>query len=76
MHWDCMPSSKCEPLHLRPFIRFYNRTNNTNYVLKECLDVKDRSSKQPEALYIDKNCQKPRLVVERKAIVWPKDAQK
>ncbi len=76
MQWDCMPSSKCEPLHLRPFINFYNSTFCTNYVLKECLDVRDRLNKRPEALFIDKDCKKRNLVIERKAIVWPKDSQK
>jgi hypothetical protein len=49
-----------------------NLTEGTQYIHQACLDVVNRRTPQPEALYLDseRNLQ---LVIERKSISWPVD---
>ena len=74
MAW-CLPgTSKCEWVDLRHFVHHLNSTQSASYRLARCLDVSDRSAKQPEVL-LEGDGDIP-AVIERKAVVWPPDALK
>ncbi len=67
----CLPESGgCERHRTDPFVDHLNWLEGTNYVHKACLDVIDRNTPQPEALYVDEDSG-ARLVIERKNLVWP-----
>jgi hypothetical protein len=69
----CLPTgSKCEWVEIEPFVQFFNSLAGTSYSRVTCLDVLDRSMKQPEVLLrsIDGSC----AVIERKNVVWPSDS--
>ena len=67
----CLPESGgCERQRTDPFVNHLNWLEGTNYVHKACLDVIDRNTPQPEALYVDEDSG-ARLVIERKNLVWP-----
>jgi hypothetical protein len=67
----CLPESGgCERQRTDPFVNHLNWVEGTNYVHKACLDVIDRNTPQPEALYVDEDSG-ARLVIERKNLVWP-----
>jgi hypothetical protein len=51
-------------------VNHLNWLEGTDYVHKVCLDVIDRNTPQPEALYVDDGSG-ARLVIERKNLVWP-----
>jgi hypothetical protein len=65
---------KCEwNAGLDEFIAHYNKRQETEYALSECLDVKrtgDRTEQQPEVLVTDGRTGQ-QMVVERKSVVWP-----
>lgn len=67
-----MPSNnKCEWEELKYFVSEFNKVNSTHYTLSKCLDVSNRSSKQPEVLLECTDL--PSVVIERKSVVWPPD---
>lgn len=67
----CLPESGgCERQRTDPFVSHLNWLEGTNYVHKACLDVIDRNTPQPEALYVDEDSGAS-LVIERKNLVWP-----
>src|SRR6185295_1465472 len=69
----CLPESGgCERAQTDPFVDHLNDIEKSDYQHVACLDVIDRNSPQPEALYIDESTGE-RLVIERKNIVWPSD---
>lgn len=70
MFWCMPPGSKCEWVHLIPFVEHYNSTYNTDFRLKQCLDVAGHT-KQPEVLLESSSGEQ--MVIERKSIVWPAD---
>jgi len=73
MSYWCMPvNSKCEWGKLIDFIKIYNESAKKEFVLKQCLDVLERNSPQPEFLTEDKSSGE-NLVVEHKIISWPPD---
>ena len=69
----CLPESGgCERQRTDPFVAHLNQLENTQFIHQACLDVLDRRSPQPEALYRDCNTGLE-LVIERKTVVWPSD---
>lgn len=66
------PDRKCEWSELRYFVADYNKKNNTNFELEECLDVNDNQNAQPEIRLVD-NVSKQHMVIEKKIIVWPQN---
>lgn len=71
-YW-CMPEdSKCEWVKLVDFMKIYNEATKKEFVLKQCLDVFERSIPQPEILAEDKS-NGEELVVEHKIVSWPLD---
>ena len=69
----CLPESGgCERHRTDPFVSHLNKLESTQFIHQACLDVLDRASPQPEALYSDGSTGAD-LVVERKTIVWPPD---
>ena len=72
MVFSCFPpQEKCEWYHLRDFVDCYNRGLGKAYTLKACLDVVERSDKEPE-LMLEASEEVP-IVVERKTVVWPRE---
>lgn len=70
---SCVPQSGgCERTFIEPFVAFLNETFGSQYQFVDCLDRRDSTKSQPEALYID-SVRGGRLVVERKSISWPAD---
>ena len=71
MIFTCFPpQGKCEWANLIGFVREYNRMYNKAYVRAACLDVEEHNSKEPEVLL-----EAPggiSIVIERKAVVWPR----
>jgi len=69
----CLPKSGgCERLYTDAFVAHLNRTEGTRYRHRACLDVYERTTAQPEALYVDEE-RGVSLVIERKSIAWPID---
>ena len=72
MIFTCFPPrGKCEWAHLIGFVREYNEMHKKAYIRAACLDVEEHSSKEPEVLL-----EAPgdiSIVIERKAVVWPRD---
>lgn len=67
---SCLPSStKCEWRDLRFFVNHLNETESDTFERTECLDLCSTSS-QPEVLCT--NADGATLVIERKAVVWPR----
>lgn len=64
--------SKCEWVKLADFVKIYNEATKKEFVLKQCLDVFERSIPQPEILAEDKS-NGEELVVEHKIVSWPPD---
>jgi hypothetical protein len=62
--------SKCEWVKLVDFIKIYNEATNKEFVLKQCLDVFERTIPQPEILAED-NTHGEEIVVEHKIVSWP-----
>ena len=60
-------STKCEWRDLSHFVKKYNSENSESFDRTRCLDVEDRSSKQPEVLC--KNESGETLVIERKSLL-------
>ncbi len=72
MTCQCFPSSiKCERYNLADFISHYNSVNGTNYEWRACLDVENRTRKEPEGL-LEAHGETP-IVIERKSVAWPPD---
>ena len=72
MIFTCFPPrGKCEWAHLIGFVREYNEMYKKAYVRAACLDVEEHSSKEPEVL-LEAPGDIP-IVIERKAVVWPRD---
>ena len=72
MIFSCFPpEGKCEWSHLRDFVERYNSTRGKSYTLAACLDVEERSEKEPELLL--KASGETPMVIERKSVVWPRD---
>lgn len=71
MFWCLPPSGKCEWSNLRKFAEQFNDAFSTKYRLSKCLDISDSSKPQPEVLLesVGDKC----MVIERKAIVWPRN---
>lgn len=70
---SCLPESgKCERPFTDAFVEYLNSTESRQYIHRACLDVLNRSSAQPEALYGDAE-RHLELVIERKSISWPVD---
>lgn len=73
MCYLCMPEdSKCEWVKLVNFMKIYNEATAKEFVLKQCLDVFERTIPQPEILAEDK-ASGEELVVEHKIVSWPPD---
>lgn len=53
-----------------PFVQFLNLDEDASFRHVRCLDVWERNTPQPEALYEDPETG-AQLVIERKAVVWP-----
>lgn len=67
----CLPQSGgCERELTDVVANQLNAREQSRYVYSVCLDVQNRSSKEPEALYIDETTQ-GQLVIEAKSLVWP-----
>ena len=70
MIFTCLtPRSKCEWSDLRHFVDNYNKAQGTAYKLSKCLDVENRTGKEPEVL-LEAPGEIP-IVLERKSVVWP-----
>lgn len=70
---SCMPSnSKCEWKKLAPLVDEYNKIHKTNFVLEECLDVKERQKPRPEVRLKDM-LSEHHMVIEQKSIIWPEN---
>jgi len=70
---SCLPKSGgCEKPFTDALVQHLNFTEGTQYIHQACLDVANRRTPEPEALYQDseRNLQ---LVIERKSISWPVD---
>lgn len=66
----CFPQSGgCEHRRILPFIAHVNELEESDYQLESCLDIEQRNSPQPEAIYRDSTGRG--MVVERKSVVWP-----
>jgi hypothetical protein len=71
MSLSCLPDSGgCERGRTDPFVAHLNVLEDSHFEHEACLDVLDRTSPQPEALYVD-TVTSVRMVIERKAIIWP-----
>jgi hypothetical protein len=71
MFW-CLPSgNKCEWSALEGFVKHFNTEFGTQFHLVDCLDVFERTNRQPEVLLEDgkDGC----MVIERKGFPWPSD---
>lgn len=69
----CLPQSGgCERPFTDALVAYLNRTEGTHYVHLACLDITERTSPQPEALYADTESGH-QLVIERKSVSWPDD---
>lgn len=65
----CLPnSSKCEWSEIKEFVAHYNKSTDSKYSHKCCLDVEIRDSEQPEVLCVEDDSE---LVIERKNFMWP-----
>ena len=64
------PDSKCEWASLQRFVDDYNGARGTAYSHTDCLDVREKNSRQPEVRLDAPG--KPPLVVERKSVAWPR----
>lgn len=64
--------SKCEWLKLVDFIKIYNEATEKEFVLKQCLDVFERTIPQPEILAEEKS-HGEEIVIEHKIVSWPPD---
>jgi hypothetical protein len=53
-------------------VSYLNKQESVQFIHQACLDVLDRTSPQPEALYSDCTTGAD-LVIERKTVVWPPD---
>jgi hypothetical protein len=70
---SCLPKSGgCEKEYTDPFIAHLNEVMGTAYIYRDCLDITDSASPQPETLYEDL-ARRHQLVIERKSISWPSD---
>jgi hypothetical protein len=70
---NCLPQSGgCEKPFTVAFVAHLNSTENASFNHRACLDVEERTTPQPEALYED-NITNRSLVIERKSVVWPLD---
>ena len=70
---SCLPKSGgCEKPFTDALVRHLNFTEGTRYIHQSCLDVTNRRTPQPEALYLDSE-RNQELVIERKSIAWPSD---
>ena len=72
MIFSCFPpgrENKCEWAHLVGFVAQYNEKYGKSYSRTACLDVNERTRKEPE---VRLECDgESAIVLERKAIVWP-----
>jgi hypothetical protein len=70
---NCLPESGgCERPFTDAFVDHLNRLECSRYKDRACLDVDDRVTAQPEALYVDDQTSHS-LVIERKSLPWPID---
>jgi hypothetical protein len=70
---NCLPESGgCERPFTDAFIAYLNEVERSNFTHRVCLDVSERRTAQPEALYKDDGTSKS-LVIERKSLPWPLD---
>jgi hypothetical protein len=68
---SCIPQSGgCERPFTDTFVSHLNRLQGAQYMHRACLDAIERTTPQPEALYVDAESTL-QLVVERKSISWP-----
>ena len=82
--FNCLiPGVKCEWFHLKDFVTAFNAIHGTSYHRSKCLDVygKDekqpaQASKRPEVLIESDLDSEVPIVIERKAVIWPKDFQR
>jgi hypothetical protein len=69
----CLPESGgCEKPFTDVLVAHLNRVEGTHYMHRACLDMADKTTPQPEALYVDPENGR-QLVIERKSISWPVD---
>lgn len=71
MFWCYPPHARCEWQNLRTFVARYNELNGSAYQRDACLDVSNRSRKEPEILLKDDAGHG--MVIERKCVCWPED---
>ena len=72
MMFHCSPpQGKCEWSRLRNFATHFNTLYGTGYTLSRCLDVNNRSEKEPEVLLEAPGCVP--VVIECKSVSWPPD---
>lgn len=71
---SCLPENGgCERRCIEPFIALLNQLEGSRFEHMACLDRLHQNSRQPDALYSDRNTG-TQLVVERKTVAWPEDS--
>ena len=75
------PGGSCEWFHLKDFVASFNAIHGTSYYRSKCIDAYGPGNKQPAKalkrpeVMIEAEGE-PRVVIERKAVVWPSDFQR
>jgi hypothetical protein len=70
---NCLPESGgCERPFTDAFVAHLNKVERSHFTHRVCLDVTERMTAQPEALYRDDHTSRS-LVIERKSLPWPLD---